>query len=81
MEKARGSVLLTDRHELQMAKDFDGNLADAAWRGLIWQDGKELWHGHAHWTRSAAWEEMFIANEENGWAAVLKAPLEDEAPV
>ncbi len=83
MAKARGEVLMCDRGSLNMAAKAKGepeNLRETAWRGFIWEDGHQLWHGKAHWTRSAAWDEMFMANEANGWGAVLKAPLPDEAP-
>ncbi len=80
--KARGEVLMTDRIELQLAPGFNkgDEQGEVAWRGIIWHHG-QLWKGKAHWTRSAAWDEMFMANEAAGWDATLKAPLPDGAPV
>ena len=83
--EAHGQVMLTDRAQLQTLAVFKepegGNKAEAAWRGMIWVDDHEVYRGPSFWTRSQAWENMFIANEENGWGAVLKAPLPDEASV
>ncbi len=85
--KARGAVFMTDRQSLLMnAKGVTPDptpepVPESAWRGLIHQDGHQLYRGRSFWTRSEAWEAMFMANEENGWGAVLKAPLGDGAPV
>ena len=85
MATARGEVYMTDRIELEVvANDYDEDVdhPDTAWRGIIYAtDGRQLWRGRAYWTRSEAWEAMFIANEENGWEATIKAPLPDGAPI